>query len=269
MTLPTSPAATADDTVLHGSWYFGAAAREVRPGTSIPREILGEPVMIGRTHAGDAFALRDVCPHRGILLSAGKVIECDGGSQVECPYHGWRFRPDGHCAAIPALTGDQAQTADLEKIRTRAFPVAERHGMIFVQSGSDPSGEASVEPPALAIPSAATFRLVETGTFDGPFDDAVARLMDPALTPFSRLLGSVPEAEIRFEQPGLRIDKRRIGKHSVTSVAAVTPVNENTSKITVLLSWDVPLLAQVPKALVARGVRRFLARVCNPGARAS
>lgn len=39
-------------------------------------------------HAGRFFALKDVCPHAGLPISDGPVME----GTVTCPYHGWAFR---------------------------------------------------------------------------------------------------------------------------------------------------------------------------------
>src|ERR1700710_2218869 len=76
-------------------WYFAALGSELKPGGLKRYEMLGEPVLIRRTRAGQVFALRDICPHRASPLSAGRIVP-DGGSEVvECPYHGWRFRTDG------------------------------------------------------------------------------------------------------------------------------------------------------------------------------
>jgi len=63
------------DGFLTDSWYLGAASKELRPGQQFRRIILGQPVMLGRTKAGEAFALRDVCPHRLVPLSEGKQVE--------------------------------------------------------------------------------------------------------------------------------------------------------------------------------------------------
>src|SRR5215469_1587178 len=93
---------------LRDIWYFAALADEVRPGRMRRHEILGEPVLIGRTPAGELVALRDICPHRAAPLSAGHFKrEADGAWSLACPYHGWRYGPDGRCVAIPSLTGSE------------------------------------------------------------------------------------------------------------------------------------------------------------------
>ena len=86
--------------MLWGFWYPALRSDQVR-GRKLQRAMLLEvPLVIGRDKAGKAFALRDICPHRGVPLSAGKILS---EGTVECPYHGWRFRGDGVCSAIPSL----------------------------------------------------------------------------------------------------------------------------------------------------------------------
>src|SRR4051812_719822 len=90
-------------------WYFTALSSDLKPGKLARYELLGEPVLLGRSPRGDLFALRDICPHRAAPLSAGHFHEeTSGATTVECPYHGWRFGRDGACTAIPSLVADQA-----------------------------------------------------------------------------------------------------------------------------------------------------------------
>lgn len=44
-------------------------------------------VVLIRTTKG-VFAYEDFCPHRGLALSEGRVVD----GQIQCKYHGWRFR---------------------------------------------------------------------------------------------------------------------------------------------------------------------------------
>ena len=125
---------------LTDAWYLGALSRDLKPGRLKRVEMLGEPVMLGRSRAGSIFALRDICPHRAAPLSAGRFHrDASGVETVQCPFHGWRFRADGACAAIPSLTADQAM--DISKIHVRRYPVAESQGMVFVWMGSTPLSE--------------------------------------------------------------------------------------------------------------------------------
>jgi phenylpropionate dioxygenase-like ring-hydroxylating dioxygenase large terminal subunit len=48
------------------------------------RTLLGEPVLLARRLDGSMFALRDLCPHRGIPLRFGRF----DGDTVQRGYHG-------------------------------------------------------------------------------------------------------------------------------------------------------------------------------------
>ena len=174
---------------LHNIWYFAMPAEALRPGGLVHKVLLGEPVVIGRSEAGEVFALKDICPHRGVPLSAGRLLEggeggCPGAT-VECPYHGWKFRTDGHCAEIPSLVPEQ--NVEVDKIRVRAYPTREVQGNIwvFMASPDEPDRVPEIDPPVMPdIGDAATPRLRETMVFNCHIDHAVIGLMDPAHGPF-------------------------------------------------------------------------------------
>ncbi|MCS6976210.1 MAG: Rieske (2Fe-2S) protein [Gemmatales bacterium] len=68
-------------------------------------------------HAGQYFAIDDVCPHMGASLSEGHV---ENGI-VTCPWHAWRFRiTDGTWADSP-------------KLKIGCYPVRIVNGEIQVQ----------------------------------------------------------------------------------------------------------------------------------------
>ena len=114
--------------LLRDLWYFAALSRELKPGAMFRKMLLGEPVLLGRTKQGEAFAMRDICPHRAAPLSAGKIVEMDDAPTVECPYHGWRFRTNGACAAIPSLVDDQKM--EVSRIKVARYPLHEQAGLI-------------------------------------------------------------------------------------------------------------------------------------------
>ena len=68
--------------------------------------MLGEPILVGRGRDGRVFALRDICPHRGIPLHYGRF----DGETIECAYHGWRFDRDGTCVDVPSMTASRRST---------------------------------------------------------------------------------------------------------------------------------------------------------------
>ncbi len=88
-------------------WYVAAWSDEVRAGEPLRRVLLDTPVVLYRTEDGKPAALHDRCPHRGALLSMGKQI----GDEVQCPYHGIQFGPDGRCTHVPSQGGTPAALA--------------------------------------------------------------------------------------------------------------------------------------------------------------
>ena len=83
----------------------------------------GRPILIGARrlgvylHGGAFFAMKDVCPHAGVALSQGPIV--DGA--VMCVGHGWTFSLE---------TGDIVQGPRGYKVAT--FPVREIDGVIEV-----------------------------------------------------------------------------------------------------------------------------------------
>ncbi|GGE32282.1 (2Fe-2S) ferredoxin [Marinicauda pacifica] len=180
---------TETDTFLKDLWYGALPAAELKTGKLVRRIIMGQPILFGREGDGTPFALRDICPHRGIPLTAGRMV--NGAREVECAYHGWRFGAHGRCTAIPSLV--EGQEMDIARIRVRKYPVQEKNGLIWVFMASGP-----VEGPQLAdttpepafdapdIPGAGergpNFTYVVT--FDCNIDNAILGLMDPAHGPY-------------------------------------------------------------------------------------
>lgn len=88
----------------------------------------GRPVVLFR-HGGGLAALHDQCPHRLVPLSGGRVVN----GTIECPYHGWRFTPDGTCVAMPGTV------TDLPRCRVPKYRVVEAEGGVFLSGGNPPA----------------------------------------------------------------------------------------------------------------------------------
>jgi len=173
-TLAMAPGA---DQFLRDLWYMPALAKSLAAGQMRREMLLGEPVVLGRLRSGELFALRDICPHRGVPLSAGRIM---AEGSVECPYHGWRFKAGGQCSKIPSLTGEE--TLDIEKIKVRSYPVREQDGLIWIYMAAKPGAVPTSEPPRPSIRQ--PMRWTETQTFHCGIDHAVIGLMDPAHGPY-------------------------------------------------------------------------------------
>lgn len=277
-------------------WYFAALSSDLKPGRLARYELLGEPVMLGRTPGGALTALRDICPHRAAPLSAGRFArEADGRESVECAYHGWRFGLDGACAAIPSLAAGQAVETD--RIRVRPYPVAESQGLVFVWIASDRDGQPDQPPPLFEGVVGGRPKLVDRLVFDAHIDHAAVGLMDPAHGPFvhqqwwwrakssqhekakrfepreagfamlrhppsknSRayaILGGKPLTEISFRLPGLRWEHVTVGRRQVLSLTCLTPVDATRTQITQVVWSDHPAF-RLLKPFIAAGARAFL-----------
>lgn len=162
---------------LRDLWYMPALASSLKRGDMRREMLLGEPVLLGRNHSGEIFALRDICPHRGVPLSAGRI---KSDNSVECPYHGWRFRKDGVCSAIPSLVA--GQDFEPEKIKVRTYPACEQDGLIWVYMAATPGAAPKSQPPRVG--SDHKMRWTEIQNFACGIDHAVIGLMDPAHGPY-------------------------------------------------------------------------------------
>ena len=193
---------------LYGYWYPALrsdAARGTRPAKAT---LLGLPLLLGRTSSGDAFAMRDTCPHRGIPLSYGRF----DGQEAECPYHGWRFEPvSGQCRAIPSLP--EGAPLRVDRIYATAYPCREADGFFWVflpesAERGDPGQVVVGELPEVPRVPAFSERFVLTHlTADLPcsVDHGIIGLMDPAHGPFVhqswwwRQRDSIHEKQKHFE----------------------------------------------------------------------
>lgn len=168
--------------LIFGDWYPALRAAELRKGTTQKSMLLGIPLLLGRKNDGSIFAMRDLCPHRGIPLSAGWF----DGETVQCKYHGWRFEPcSGQCAEIPSLTAHD--TLDASKIFANSFPCRERDGYAWVYIPQPGTGRAAdALPPLPEVPKFSERYRSAHLKADLPcnVDHGIIGLMDPAHGPF-------------------------------------------------------------------------------------
>lgn len=110
------------------SWYLFCPARALAGGPVV-KSMLGREIVVFRTRSGQLAAMDARCSHFGANLGHGKVV----GETIQCPYHGWRYGPDGRCAAIPS--GCPIPDFAVQK----TYAVEERHGHVFIFNGAAPS----------------------------------------------------------------------------------------------------------------------------------
>ncbi|MEQ9529960.1 MAG: aromatic ring-hydroxylating dioxygenase subunit alpha, partial [Parvibaculaceae bacterium] len=166
--------------LLRNFWYLALPGAALKPGGTATRTLLGEALLIGRDAKGGVFALRDVCPHRGIPLRHGSF----DGTEITCCYHGWRFATDGRCTAIPSLVDGQA--LHLERIRAGSFPCREVQGNVWVFMAGDGRAANAALPPVPALPGFddAVPKISIASPFPCHTDHAAFGLMDPTHAAF-------------------------------------------------------------------------------------
>ncbi len=151
------------------AWHMVALSRDVKRGSVRKIALCNTPVALFRSEAG-LGALIDRCPHRNYPLSEGRVRE----GALECPYHGWRFDPDGACQSVP---GCLAETAQDTRLRAQSLRVWEGHGAIYATL-SDAAPEQPPLPPDFGNPELDHFWW-QQGTWRGRAFDAIENVMDP------------------------------------------------------------------------------------------
>jgi 3-ketosteroid 9alpha-monooxygenase subunit A len=118
-------------------WFMIGEAGEA---TRKPKPIryFGRDLVLYRGESGTAYVTDAYCPHMGAHIgknSTSYVVldgeQCEGES-IRCPFHGWRFGPDGACNHIP-YSDFIPKAAQL-----RYYPLVERAGILWMWH--DPEG---------------------------------------------------------------------------------------------------------------------------------
>jgi 3-ketosteroid 9alpha-monooxygenase subunit A len=120
-------------------WFMVAESSEVQD-KPLPVRYFGKDLVLYRgKDSGRVIMMDAYCPHMGAHLGHNETsyivrdkqhIE---GDSIRCPFHGWRYGPDGKCNEIPYYDGPIPKAACVQ-----TWPVIERTGVIFVWH--DPEG---------------------------------------------------------------------------------------------------------------------------------
>jgi phenylpropionate dioxygenase-like ring-hydroxylating dioxygenase large terminal subunit len=105
-------------------WYPVAFAHAVTDKPYAAR-LLDERVVVYRLSDGTPMAARDICFHRGVPLSMGRVE----GDEIVCKYHGLRYDREGRCTCIPA----HPKGLISPRLRLQMFQAQERYGLVWVR----------------------------------------------------------------------------------------------------------------------------------------
>lgn len=101
-------------------WFQIGYPSDVAAGEVKPLYYFGRHLVFWRTEDGEAHLNDAFCPHLGAHIGHGGKVN---GDCLECPFHGWAFKPDGTNCNIP-------YSERVNKSGTlRSYPVIERNSI--------------------------------------------------------------------------------------------------------------------------------------------
>lgn len=120
-------------------WFMIGDATKLGPQPQT-LHFFGQDMVFYRGASGKPYLVDAYCPHMGAHLGRNNtsyIVRDDEqveGESIRCPFHGWRFGPDGQCNAIPYSPDFTPKAA-----RLKTYPVIERAGVIWMWH--DPEGQ--------------------------------------------------------------------------------------------------------------------------------
>jgi len=128
-------------------WYPIIETRRVKK-KPVPISLLGDDLVLFRGKDGKIIALQDRCPHRGTMLSRGRILF---PGTLSCGYHGWTFNEKGECVAA-IVEGPESRIPG--NICVNVYPTEERLGILwaFMGEGEAPPLDEDL-PPGLLEPN--------------------------------------------------------------------------------------------------------------------
>ena len=109
-------------------WFPVAWSDEIDAGAVVPLRYFGLDLALYRSETGTPHLFDAFCPHLGAHLGHGGRVE---GDALRCPFHSWRFRPDGTCDEVPYAKRVPPGA------RVESRPVRDRSGMIWAWYHAD------------------------------------------------------------------------------------------------------------------------------------
>ena len=174
-------------------WYPVAYLQDLDPAKPTAFTLLEQDLVLWFDRKEARWrAFADVCPHRLVPLSQGRL---NGAGELECPYHGWSFNGSGQCTAIPQAEPGVAPSP--RRSSCLRYATAEAQGLLFVFAGEADQAASQAVPLVPVLAEGATEKATEaakTGrwtvqdTFrDLPMDalTVLENVLDPSHVPFT------------------------------------------------------------------------------------
>jgi phenylpropionate dioxygenase-like ring-hydroxylating dioxygenase large terminal subunit len=244
---------------------------------------LGRKLVLWRDDDGRVVAMPGACPHRGAALEQGRIQD----GELECPWHGFRYRSNGACTSMPC-EGKDATPPRAMSLPT--WPVREEHGLVwlFYEVGHRTPDDALPEIPFFEEVAGADLRGTHEASYILPYHYSrmVETNLDLHHTPFAHR-GVVPnrpfvepfEARIEGDRIRTSLEMRKEGSQksnryradcllpnlgligfgdSFCAIVAATPVDEHSSWMWFRYYEHVVGLWPISKLLTWFGVRSEL-----------
>jgi phenylpropionate dioxygenase-like ring-hydroxylating dioxygenase large terminal subunit len=146
---------TEADAVLGAGWICVAHVSQLRaPGQYVRLDLLDEPLLVIRDHAGAVRVLSRVCPHRAMdIMPDAMDFPAEGHAKsLACPYHRWSFGFDGQLKGCPEM--QRAEGFDKRDWALAAIRAEILEGFVFVNldNNASPLVEQYAELGALLAP---------------------------------------------------------------------------------------------------------------------
>lgn len=280
---------------LPDAWLVAATSRRLKRAP-LSVTVQGRRLVLFRDAGGRAAALSDVCPHRNVPLSAGRVR----GGQLECGYHGWCFDGGGACTAVPGLP--EGVPVALRSRAAEAWATRESQGYVWVYT--TPSTEPRGEPWQFPLLGAKGYSSVRSeGVFEASMHAVVENALDVPHTAFlhgglfrtaekrsllevvvrrhdtwaeaeflgeprprglaGRLLapgGGVVQHIDRFLLPCIAQVEYRLGTSHLLVTSALTPETPSRTRIYSIVSFKLPVPGWLVRPLVQPVASRIFAQ---------
>lgn len=239
-------------------WFVVAESSELDNGP-MAVTYFGRDFALYRGESGRPVMLDAYCAHMGTHLTASKsaMIVRNGqqieGDSIRCPYHAWRYGPDGHVDDIPYHDGPCPKSASI-----RSYPVRDVMGCIMMWF--DPTGaEPEFEPPFIEQwndPAAVHWELDHLGEIAihnleildnmadvrhlGPTHGAPCEYFENEFRDHiviqrqggrMQLYGNVHLHTVTwYTGPGILLSKQKFGDNEIYELIANTPVEDGRTK---------------------------------------
>ncbi|MGV3525463.1 MAG: Rieske 2Fe-2S domain-containing protein [Candidatus Sericytochromatia bacterium] len=129
------------DVVTEG-WYILCRSRELALNQVLTRDLGSQKICVFRDSRGQVHAMDGFCPHMGVDLGIGKVVN----DRVQCFFHHWEFDASGQCQHIPV------QKEIPKRACLPTYAAQERYGYIWVHPDPATATQVLVPPGLEGLP---------------------------------------------------------------------------------------------------------------------